>query len=363
MNGYKPNFFNKSICESIRKSIQQIAISEDINQRMSDAIRAQAQERNRERKERKAAFGELETKVQQTMRDMAASNSAMGPNQVQNPQDQKELRARALDKLQQDADFTAKANQYGQAVGQYSGSGSAGRFGYRYDSQAEADAAADASRKQLFDAQGRAKVFEKDPKTGTLVGRDATSAEIKERERRKADFEAAREADRNPPQRKPFSYVNPNSAEGRIEAQIKAGTMPDIWERDSSGRIIPGQGTGNRPQPSSDTRPSQPSTATRPSQPSTATRPQPSTNVDKPGQALDDLSAARAAHKEFENAIAFEYQQAGGKALSPEANARLDALQKKSEERVKNLRKHTQDPDIIKKFDTTFPAWKQYYKP
>jgi hypothetical protein len=362
MNGYKPNFFNKSLCESIRKSIQKIAISEDINQRMSDAIRAQAQERNRERKERKAAFGELETKVQQTMRDMAASNSSMGLNQVQNPQDQKELRARALDKLQQDADFTAKANQYGQAVGQYSGSGSAGRFGYRYDSQAEADAAAEASRKQLFDAQGRAKVFEKDPKTGTLVGRDAKPSEIQDRERRKADFEAAREADRNPPQRKPFSYVNPNSAEGRIEAQIKAGTMPDIWERDSSGRIIPGQGTGNKPQPSSATRPSQPSSATRP-QPSTSTRPQPTTNVDKPGEALDDLSAARAAHKEFTDTLASEFQKAGGKALSPEADARIDAVQKKSAERVKNLRRHTTNPDIIKKFDTTLPAWHQYYNP
>ena len=153
--------------------------------------------------------------------------------------------------------------------------------------------------------------------------------------------------------RKPFNYINPNSAEGRIEAQIKAGTMPDIWERDSSGRIIPGQGIGDRPQPSSSTR----------AQPSTATRPQPTTNVDKPSEALDDLSAAKAAHKEFENAIAFEYQKARGKALSPEANSRLDALQKKSAERVKNLRKHTTNPDIIKKFDTTFPAWQKYYNP
>ena len=148
--------------------------------------------------------------------------------------DEVAIRKKAIENLGQDKDFVAQANQMGYSVGKVSGSES-GMFGYRYGSEEEAKKASDASRAQLFDAQGRAKVFERDP-SGKLVGRDPTEAEVTARKQRFASEPTQQGG------RQPFRYINPNSPEGRIEAQIQSGEMPDIWTRDSSGRIIQGQG-------------------------------------------------------------------------------------------------------------------------
>ena len=307
MNGYNSNFFNKSICESIRKSIQQIALSEDssVNRRTSEAVRAQAQERNRQKNERNAELNALEIQVQQKMRDMAASakqqqQGQVGPplGNVQDPSDQKELRARALDALQQDQDFIARANKVGQSVGQYTGSGSAGRFGYRYDTQKAADAAAAESAKRLFDAEGNARLpdFENkrwnantgkweiemvgkgpsatatqksadelaavasgpnannadrkaapnadiaaaramgaaergdvgfgrrvDPTRGTVDDTERYKQLKRQQQERQRQREQEMAAASRTPQRRPFNYVNPNSAEGRLRDQVMRG--------------------------------------------------------------------------------------------------------------------------------------------
>lgn len=282
------------MCESMRKSIQQIALGEDssVNRRTSEAVRAQAQERNRQKKERQSELDALETQVQQTMRDMAASakqqQGQVGPSfgNVQDPKDQKELRARALDQLQQNAEFRERANKAGQSVGQYSGSGSAGRFGYRYDTQQAADAAAAESAKRLFDAEGNARLPDFENKrwnanTGKweieMVGKGPSSTatqksadELAAASGPNADIAAARamsaaergdvgfgrrvdparktvddteryeqikrqqqerqrqreqemDAARRTPERRPLNYVNPNSAEGRLRDQVRRG--------------------------------------------------------------------------------------------------------------------------------------------
>ena len=295
MNGYNSNFFNKSMCESMRKSIQQIALGEDssVNRRTSEAIRAQAQERNRQKKERQSELDALETQVQQTMRDMAASakqqQGQVGPSfgNVQDPSDQKELRARALDQLQQNAEFRERANKAGQSVGQHTGSGSAGRFGYRYDTQKAADAAAAESAKRLFDAEGNARLpdFENkrwnantgkweiemvgkgpsatatqksadelaavasgpnadiaaaramgaaergdvgfgrrvDPTRGTVDDTERYEQLKRQQQERQRQREQEMAAASRTPQRRPFNYVNPNSAEGRLRDQVMRG--------------------------------------------------------------------------------------------------------------------------------------------
>ena len=125
MNGYNSNYFNRSSMKNLRTSIQNMVL-EDFEQRQ-----AERRERNQERREQKAALGSLETEVQQKMRDIASQSIQFGQQGSPTTSDQVELRAKALDRLQNEPDFVKRANELGQAVGQYSGSGSAGRFGYR----------------------------------------------------------------------------------------------------------------------------------------------------------------------------------------------------------------------------------------
>lgn len=130
--------------------------------RYREKLLADAEKRNQQKAESDA----LNVIVRQ---EMANLRKIQGANFNQN--DQYELRAFALDKLSANEEFTKRANAIGQVVGQYVGDGSAGRFGYRYSSQKEADAASKASRDKLFDKEGNARLpdFENakyDPNTG-----------------------------------------------------------------------------------------------------------------------------------------------------------------------------------------------------
>lgn len=128
---------------------------------------AASMERNEEKRMRKAQTREMQARLKQEMANIRSAGES----------DESAVRAKAVQNLAKDKDFVTQANQMGYSVGKVSGSES-GMFGYRHSTGAEAKKASDASRAQLFDAQGRAKVFEKDPTTGKLVGRDPTDTEV-----------------------------------------------------------------------------------------------------------------------------------------------------------------------------------------
>ena len=242
--------------------------------RYREKLLADAEKRNQQKAESDA----LNVMVRQ---EMANLRKIQGANFDQN--DQYALRAAALNKLSGNEEFVQRANAIGQVVGQYAGDGSAGRFGYRYSSQKEADAASKASRDKLFDQEGNARLpdFENakyDPNTGKtnvpMVGKadqpiktasqettdalkssgnDIAAARAMEAQNRgdsasgrsvnsngtiddTGRYEAlrkeniarndqrARDAEeaRKPKAREPFNYVNPNSPEGRIKARAEA---------------------------------------------------------------------------------------------------------------------------------------------
>jgi len=244
--------------------------------RYREKLLADAEKRNQQKAESDA----LNVMVRQ---EMANLRKIQGANFDQN--DQYALRSAALNKLSGNEEFVQRANAIGQVVGQYAGDGSAGRFGYRYSSQKEADAASKASRDKLFDQEGNARLpdFENakyDPNTGKtnvpMVGKvepfiktasqettdalkssgnDIAAARAMEAQNRgdsasgrsvnpngtiddagSGRYEAlrqeniarneqrAREAEeaRKPKAREPFNYVNPNSPEGRIKARAEA---------------------------------------------------------------------------------------------------------------------------------------------
>jgi len=244
--------------------------------RYREKLLADAEKRNQQKAESDA----LNVMVRQ---EMANLRKIQGANFDQN--DQYALRSAALNKLSGNEEFVQRANAIGQVVGQYAGDGSAGRFGYRYSSQKEADAASKASRDKLFDQEGNARLpdFENakyDPNTGKtnvpMVGKvepfiktasqettdalkssgnDIAAARAMEAQNRgdsasgrsvnpngtiddagSGRYEAlrqeniarneqrAREAEeaRKPKPRQPLNYVNPNSPEGRYKAEAEA---------------------------------------------------------------------------------------------------------------------------------------------
>lgn len=139
--------------------------------------RDRGEEAREKYREKRKKIDSLYTRIKQEMSNMAKTS---------NITDTYKLRAMALDKLQQDKDFVQSANEVGETVGRYSGYGNRGRFSYdvNKDTEEEVKAASERSRKQLFDAQGRAKVFERNPKTGELEGRDPTDEEVAARTQR-----------------------------------------------------------------------------------------------------------------------------------------------------------------------------------
>lgn len=120
-----------------------------------------------QKQSRKAQTKAMQTRLKQEMANIRSAGES----------DEVAIRKKAVENLGKDQNFVAQANEMGYAVGKVGGSDS-GMFGYRHSTGAEAKKASDASRAQLFDAQGRAKVFEKDPTTGKLVGRDPTDTEV-----------------------------------------------------------------------------------------------------------------------------------------------------------------------------------------
>jgi hypothetical protein len=120
-----------------------------------------------EKRARKLETKEMQSRLRQEMSNIRSSGDT----------DEVSIRKKAIENLGKDENFVAQANALGYSVGKVGGSESA-MFGYRHSTGAEARQASEASRSQLFDTQGRAKVFEKDPTTGKLVGRDPTDAEV-----------------------------------------------------------------------------------------------------------------------------------------------------------------------------------------
>jgi len=216
MNGYNSNYFNRSSMKNLRTSIQNMVL-EDFQERQ-----AERRQRNLEKREREAKIDALETQVQQTMRNIS-NQPPIGGTSPGPIEDQIRLRAMAIDQLQQDTDFVKKANEMGQAVGQYSGGGSAGRFGYRYGTSAESEAARKASEARI----------------PQLTPQQKAQAE--------ANRKAIEDARNEPEQSRPRpgvgigsygqptitggSYVNPNSPEGRLRDQG--------WTPGSDGKLTP----------------------------------------------------------------------------------------------------------------------------
>ena len=116
---------------------------------------------------RKSQTKAMQTRLKQEMANIRSAGDT----------DEVAIRKKAIENLGKDEDFVAQANEMGYAVGKVGGSDNA-MFGYRHSTGAEAKKASDASKAQLFDAQGRAKVFERDPSTGQMVGRSPTEAEV-----------------------------------------------------------------------------------------------------------------------------------------------------------------------------------------
>lgn len=127
----------------------------------------QEQQEQQEKQSRKAQTKAMQTRLKQEMANIRSAGES----------DEVAIRKKAIENLGKDEDFVAQANEMGYTVGKVGGSDS-GMFGYRHSTGAEAKKASEASKAQLFDAQGRAKVFEKDPTTGKLVGRDPTDVEV-----------------------------------------------------------------------------------------------------------------------------------------------------------------------------------------
>jgi hypothetical protein len=231
---------NRKQLNSLKDSLKEILSEEN-----GYDWRAAAIKRNEEKRARKAESDSLNVMVRQEMANLR--KPIQGANFDQN--DQVGLRAAAIDRLSGNKEFVKRANAIGQTVGRYAGDGSAGRFGYRYTSQAEADAAGKESRDRLFDQEGTARIADTenkryDPNTGKwttpMVGKagsedvsvinqngtiDSPSRYEELRQENIARNEQrAREAEeaRKPKPREPFNYVNPNSPEGRYKVEAEA---------------------------------------------------------------------------------------------------------------------------------------------
>lgn len=218
---------------------------EIVRSNFSSSTESRRLERAAEAQEKRKKIASMQTRVNQEMSKIAKATGSA---------DKYELRAKALDKLQNDADFVKAANEVGETVGKYSGYGNRGRFSYGHETQASADASQKRSREQLFDSKGRAKVFEKDPTTGKLIGRDPTDQEVADREQRMstpAEEKPSRprfsvgsgahgqpviirkyDWEENPPiTNVGGSYVNPLTPEGRLINQN--------WTKGSDGKLTP----------------------------------------------------------------------------------------------------------------------------
>jgi hypothetical protein len=209
------------------------------------------EERKQENIAKRKTTQELQNRFNQAMRDAARTH----------PTDKFAQRKAAVEAMRNDKDFMAKATQYGFGVGKGSG-----RFGYQYDdekgyntakkqraldlgmSQTEIDALESTDLDKEILKRGVLDIKRRTLRSKGITGVDKMSdadveaAELKLRKELQAQYDNENQQAQSRPSAPRKPYINPNSPEGRIEAQIKAGTMPDIWERDSAGRIIPGQG-------------------------------------------------------------------------------------------------------------------------
>lgn len=257
--------FNRNLINSIQDSLKQVINETKTSERNLEQFR-ERMAGNKAAREKKAEELRQKRDTTNSQRNeiKAKIDADIAAEIASGTKDTYAARKKVLDKLAQDQDFQLKARNAGLgAVGRKGG----GLVGWNYESQQAAEEGRKRSIEGLFDDQGNAKLADTANKewnqaTGKfdtpMVGKSdnpARYAELeKEAQDRTAERAAAAQQETNNrkfgykrPLGHPSGYINPNSPEGRIEAEIKAAkargdNSKDIWARDESGNLIPGQG-------------------------------------------------------------------------------------------------------------------------